>query len=149
MTARPLHHLQTLTTHFRKTFFKNCCLSHRLCVFVCYCYMKCSVVTSVVRYHWHIITVYCIPLIVIILCPVCTFALPNAFKMLTIETKINEWKYSRLEWNFDSLLALAKEYITNLWEVRKVKRLYALLSLSLSLSPWLGIWGIDATVVEG
>ena len=38
--------------------------------------------------------------------------------------------------NFDSMPALVKEYIIDLWEVRKVK-LYALLSLS--LSPWLGI----------
>ena len=41
--------------------------------------------------------------------------------------------------NFDSMPALVKEYIIDLWEVRKVK-LYALLSLS--LSPRLGIRGM-------
>ena len=39
--------------------------------------------------------------------------------------------------NFDSLLALVKEYISDLWEVKKYTENHALHCLS--LGPWLGI----------
>ena len=40
---------------------------------------------------------------------------------------------------FDALLALVKEYITNVWEIRKVKLYGELCSSQFSLGPRLGI----------
>ena len=51
--------------------------------------------------------------------------------------------------NFDALLALVKEYIINLWEVRKVKLYGEPCSPSFSLSPRLGIRGMALHVVGG
>ena len=45
--------------------------------------------------------------------------------------------------NFDALLALVKEYIIDLWEVRKVKLYGEPCSTHLQSHPRLGIRGID------
>ena len=49
------------------------------------------------------------------------------------------------EKNFKSLLFLVKEYIVDVWEVRKQKYCMAMMHalVIFSLSPWLGIWGVS------